>query len=116
MTSTSFDNTVLRQWLVDYLITNIGCDPNDVNPDSSFSDLGVGSRDAVVLSGELAELLGRPVSPVEFWEHPTINALARVSHGTRIGNRGREALSVRPRSGRMGRSLSSAWDAGSRAG
>ena len=76
MTSTSFDNTVLRQWLVDYLITNIGCDPNDVNPDSSFSDLGVGSRDAVVLSGELAELLGRPVSPVEFWEHPTINALA----------------------------------------
>jgi len=28
-----------------------------------------------ILSGELAELLGRPVSPVEFWQHPTVNAL-----------------------------------------
>ena len=65
----------LREWLVDYLITNIGCDHNDIDPDSSFWDLGVASRDAVVLSGELAELLGRPVSPVEFWQHPTINAL-----------------------------------------
>src|SRR5262245_20171347 len=67
--------TELRHWLVDYLITNIGCDPNDIDPDFSFSGLGVASRDAVVLSGELAELLGRPVSPVEFWQHPTINAL-----------------------------------------
>ena len=73
MTATSDD--VLRNWLVDYLITNIGCDINEIDPDSSFSDLGVGSRDAVVLSGELAELLGRPVSPVEFWQNPTIDTL-----------------------------------------
>src|SRR4051794_40286782 len=74
MTATSSDD-VLRNWLVDYLITNIGCDINEIDTDSSFSDLGVGSRDSVVLSGELAELLGRPVSPVEFWQNPTINAL-----------------------------------------
>jgi phthiocerol/phenolphthiocerol synthesis type-I polyketide synthase B len=75
MTATSSD--VLRNWLVDYLITNIGCDINEIDTDSSFSDLGVGSRDSVVLSGELAELLGRPVSPVEFWQNPTINALVQ---------------------------------------
>ena len=74
MTTTSSD-AELRRWLVDYLITNIGCDPGEVDPDSSFSDLGVGSRDAVVLSGELAELVGRPVSPVELWQHPTLNEL-----------------------------------------
>jgi phthiocerol/phenolphthiocerol synthesis type-I polyketide synthase A len=74
MTAT-FSDTELRQWLVDYLITNIGCDPNEIDLDASLSDLGVGSRDAVVLSGELGELLGRPVSPVEFWQRPTINAL-----------------------------------------
>ena len=45
-------------------------------------DLGVGSRDAVVLSGELSELLGRAVSPVEFWQHPTINALAGFLSGS----------------------------------
>ena len=34
-----------------------------------------------MLSGELSEL-GRPVSPVEFWQHPTINALARFLTGS----------------------------------
>ena len=36
----------------------------------------------MVLSGELSELLGRPVSPVEFWQYPTINALARFLTGS----------------------------------
>jgi phthiocerol/phenolphthiocerol synthesis type-I polyketide synthase A len=74
---TSFDEEELQHWLVDYLVTNIGCSPNDVDFEASLKDLGVGSSDAVVLSGELSELLDRPVSPVEFWQHPTINALAR---------------------------------------
>ena len=77
----ALDEAALRHWLVDYLVTNIGCSPDDIDFDASLNDLGVGSRDAVVLSGELSELLGRPVSPVEFWQHPTINALARFLTG-----------------------------------
>ena len=49
-----------------------------------------------MLSGELSELLDRPVSPVEFWQHPTINALARFltgagpdSNAETVLNRGR---------------------------
>jgi phthiocerol/phenolphthiocerol synthesis type-I polyketide synthase A len=79
---TSFDEAELRHWLVDYLVTTIGCSPNEVDFDASLKDLGVGSREAVVLSGELSELLDRPVSPVEFWQHPTINALARFLTGS----------------------------------
>ena len=75
MTATISDEAQLRQWLVDYLVTNIGCNPDELDLDQSLADLGLGSPEAVVLSGELAELLGRPVSPVEFWQHPTINAL-----------------------------------------
>ena len=78
----AFDETALRQWLVDYLVTNIGCSPDEIDFDASLNDLAVGSADAVVLSGELSELLGRPVSPVEFWEHPTIAVLARFLTGT----------------------------------
>ena len=74
MTATS-SAAELQRWLVDYLITNIGCDAGDIDFDASFSDVGVGSRDAVVLSGELAELVSRSVSPVELWQHPTINGL-----------------------------------------
>ncbi|MGB8386038.1 MAG: beta-ketoacyl synthase N-terminal-like domain-containing protein, partial [Dermatophilaceae bacterium] len=45
--------------------------------DVALNDLGLGSRDAIVLSGKLAKLLGRPVSPLDFWQHPTINELVR---------------------------------------
>ncbi|RFD26848.1 polyketide synthase [Mycobacterium uberis] len=76
MTASIGGEADLRRWLVDYLVTNIGCMPDEVDCDLSLADLGVSSRDAVVLSGELTELLGKPVSPIDFWEHPTINALA----------------------------------------
>ena len=76
MTSGIIGQADLRQWLVDYLVTNIGCTPDEVDPDLSLADLGVSSRDAVALSGEVSELLGKAVSPIDFWEHPTINALA----------------------------------------
>ena len=78
----TFSDVALREWLVDYLVTNIGCSPEEIDLDASLNDLGVGSRDAIVLSGELSELLGRPVSPVEFWEHPTINALVHFLTGS----------------------------------
>ncbi|WP_156781465.1 acyl carrier protein, partial [Mycobacterium gordonae] len=61
MTSGISGEADLRHWLVDYLVTNIGCRPDEVDPDLSLADLGVSSRDAVVLSGELTELLGRTV-------------------------------------------------------
>ncbi len=67
----------LRHWLADYLITNFGRNADEIDVDLSLNELGVGSSDAVVLSGELSELLDRPVSPIEFWQHPTINALTR---------------------------------------
>jgi phthiocerol/phenolphthiocerol synthesis type-I polyketide synthase B len=76
-----FDEGALRHWLADYLVTNVGCSPYDIDFDASMSDLGLGSRDAVVLSGELTELLGRKVSPVEFWQHPSIADLARFLSG-----------------------------------
>jgi phthiocerol/phenolphthiocerol synthesis type-I polyketide synthase B len=80
----AFDEEALKNWLVDYLLTNIGCSPEDIDVDASMNDLGVGSRDAVVLSGELSELLGRTVSPVEFWAHPSISALARFLTGAEV--------------------------------
>ena len=76
-----FDEAAVRNWLVDYLVTNIGCSPDEIDFDAPLNDLAVGSSDAVVLTGELSELLGRAVSPVEFWQYPTINALARFLTG-----------------------------------
>src|SRR3954447_11122755 len=77
-----FDEDAVRHWLVDYLVTTIGCSPEEVDVDAPLSDLSVSSSDAVVLSGELSELLGRSISPVEFWQYPTINALAQFLTGS----------------------------------
>ncbi|MGE5695635.1 MAG: SDR family oxidoreductase [Candidatus Sericytochromatia bacterium] len=78
----ALDEAAVRRWLVEYLVTNIGCSPEEIDFDASLHDLGVGSADAVVLSGELSELLGRPVSPVELWQQPSINALAQLLSGS----------------------------------
>ena len=61
MAAADLDDAGLRQWLIDYLVDTIGCDAADVDPNSSMVDLGVSSRDSVVLSGELSELLGTTV-------------------------------------------------------
>ena len=71
------DEAAIRRWLADYLVNTVGCNRDDVGFDVSMHHLGVASADAVVLAGELSELLGRHVSPVEFWQNPTINGLAR---------------------------------------
>ncbi|MDA2893507.1 acyltransferase domain-containing protein [Mycolicibacterium sp. BiH015] len=83
MTS-EFDEDSIRHWLVDYLVTNIGCSPDEIDLDAPLNDLAVGSSDAVVLTGELSELLGRTVSPVEFWQYPTINTLAKFLTGGEV--------------------------------
>ena len=74
----------LRQWLVDYLVGALDCSREQIDRGASMHDLGVGSRDAVVLTGRLSELLDRPVSPVEFWQYPTVSMLARFLTGGEV--------------------------------
>ncbi|MBB2992923.1 phthiocerol/phenolphthiocerol synthesis type-I polyketide synthase B [Mycolicibacterium iranicum] len=80
MTS-AFDEAAVRRWLVDYLVANNGCSPEHIERGASMHDLGVGSRDAVVLTGVLSEFLGRTVSPVDFWQYPTVDSLAKFLTG-----------------------------------
>ena len=75
MTEMNSDGIELRNWLVANLCARLSCGADEIDLDASMNDVGIGSRDALELSGELAEFLGRPVSPVEFWQNPTINAL-----------------------------------------
>jgi aryl carrier-like protein len=48
-----------------------------VAPDDNFFDLGARSVQLVQVSGQLTNLLGREVSVLSLFEHPTIRALAR---------------------------------------
>ncbi|EFH28272.1 predicted protein, partial [Streptomyces sviceus ATCC 29083] len=44
--------------------------------DRPLADLGMSSRDAVALAGDLARLAGRELPPTLLWEAPTAEALA----------------------------------------
>ncbi len=95
----------VRRWLADYLVDALACSRDQIDRGASMHDLGVGSRDAVVLTGRLSEFLGRPLSPVEFWQYPTVDALARFVTGGEVepaltsgqrdpANNGREPIAV----------------------
>jgi acyl-CoA synthetase (AMP-forming)/AMP-acid ligase II/3-oxoacyl-(acyl-carrier-protein) synthase/acyl carrier protein len=58
----------------------------EVNIDRPFVDFGLGSADAVALSGDLEQQLGRRFAPTLLWDHPNIRLLAKflgdsVDHG-----------------------------------
>ncbi|MER6082503.1 acyltransferase domain-containing protein [Streptomyces sp. NPDC001833] len=52
-----------------------GTAPEDVPMDLPLADLGMSSRDAVVLAGELSRLTGEELPPTLLWEAPTGDAL-----------------------------------------
>ncbi|MCK9460908.1 MAG: acyl carrier protein [Proteobacteria bacterium] len=66
----------VRVWLKARVAVRLGMMPEEVPADQPVTRLGVDSTEAVVISGELQEWLGRRVAPTALWDHPTIDALA----------------------------------------
>lgn len=70
------DAAEVREWLVARIAAKVGIEPSGIPTDQPMSRLGVDSTEAVVISGELQEWLGRRVAPTIVWDHPTIDELA----------------------------------------
>jgi acyl carrier protein len=68
---------VIQAWLVSKLSERLGIAPSEIDIREHFASYGLGSTDAVGLTGELAAWLGRNLSPALVYEHSTIEALAR---------------------------------------
>ena len=68
--------TEIEAWLVARIAATLGLDPRDIDPREPFDSYGLASRDAVVLSGELEDLLQRDLSPTLVYEYPSIVTLA----------------------------------------
>ncbi|GMV92676.1 MAG: hypothetical protein AMXMBFR82_24540 [Candidatus Hydrogenedentota bacterium] len=66
----------IREWLLSQLAAETGVARESIDPNESFDTLGISSREAVTLSGDMEEWLGRKLSPTLLWEYPTIDALA----------------------------------------
>lgn len=67
----------LRIWLREWVASTTGLPPEEVTDDRPLESLGLSSRDAVLLSGELERLLGTRLDATIVYEHPTIASLAQ---------------------------------------
>src|SRR5438477_10030566 len=67
----------IQAWLVSQLSEVLGVEPQDIDILEPFTNYGLTSRDAVSLSGDLEDWLGRELSPTLAYEYPTIESLAR---------------------------------------
>lgn len=67
----------LRGWLRDWVVNVTGLSPDEVTDTKPMENFGLSSRDAVVLSGELENLLGMQLDATVAYEYPTIQALAQ---------------------------------------
>ena len=76
---------VIQEWLVSKLSERLGIESREINIQEPFASYGLGSTEAVSLAGELAEWLGRELSPALVYEYPTIETLARHLAGSPEG-------------------------------
>src|SRR5439155_11165558 len=85
-TSVTPEEDTIRAWLVQRIATKLRIGPGQVDVREPLARYGLDSLTAVHLANELSEWLGRPLSPVLVYDHPTVEALARFL-GTPDGDR-----------------------------
>ena len=76
-----YSASVIEKWLVDKLSDLLGVAPDEIDVCEPFASYGMGSTEAVSLSGELGDWLGQKVPADLAYEFATIETLARHLSG-----------------------------------
>ncbi len=66
----------LEEWLIKQIAAQLNVSPKEIDPVRRLEDYGLDSLEAVALTGELEELLGRPVDSTILWDYPSVRAVA----------------------------------------
>ncbi|MFF9803662.1 acyltransferase domain-containing protein [Streptomyces coeruleorubidus] len=97
------DEGALRRLIAERVAVWYGTSPEDVPMDRPLADLGMSSRDAVALAGELSRATGRELPTTLLWETPTGRALVARLCGTQAsGSSGAAEAAPVPRAGLPG--------------
>lgn len=67
----------LQIWLVSRVAELTGINPQEISVLEPFTGFGLASKDMIMLSGELEELLGCRLTPTLLYDYPSIGKLAR---------------------------------------
>src|SRR5579859_3849255 len=68
--------SMIQDWLVARLAAYLDLEPSSIDIHASFASYGLPSVDAVGLSGDLEDWLGRELSPTLAYDYPSIVLLA----------------------------------------
>lgn len=67
----------IQNWLISKLTEYLGIETEDIDTRVPFASYGMSSREAVILSGDLENWLGRQFSPTLLYEYPDIEAMSQ---------------------------------------
>ncbi len=67
----------IQSWLIANISTVVEVDPQTIDIRKPLEYYGMDSMQAMHLSGDLEDWLGRQLSPTVVWDYPTIEVLAR---------------------------------------
>ena len=67
----------IEAWLTGQIAAILRVSEDKIDPDKTFDSFGLGSVDAVSLSGDLEDYLDRRLSPTLLYQYPTVRLLAR---------------------------------------
>ena len=67
----------IQAWIVSYLADLMEVEPDEVDVTLPFEQYGLDSAEAVELSGDLEDWLGRNLNPTLLYNYPTVEALAQ---------------------------------------
>jgi phthiocerol/phenolphthiocerol synthesis type-I polyketide synthase D len=72
---------IIERWLQTYLAECLEVDASTVDLDTEFVDMGLSSRDAVAMTGDLEDLTGQIVDPAVAFDYPTVRRLSEYLGG-----------------------------------
>ena len=72
-----WNEAALRDWIRAALARALGLTAAQIDDDRDFDAYGLPSLEAVMLTGDLEDLLGRPVDAEAAFEHASVTRLAR---------------------------------------
>ena len=72
----SLSASEIQLWLVNYLAELLEVDSSEINPAAPFTSHGLNSLSTAGMASDLAQWLGKEISPDSAYQYPTIEALA----------------------------------------
>ena len=67
---------LIQDWLIVNLAEILGVDINEIDVQAPFTDYGLGSLQALEMSGDLESWLGLKLDPTILWDYPDIQKLS----------------------------------------